>query len=404
MRKLSADSASRHLKRAAGAVVPHLPAPIRQRLFPSHLSWNRQDLSILPLVGDAPTRLLIAPANYAGQGHFWSQAVNTIPGVSAANLQYKSASRITFPADASISKAMSSQSLRWSRQASEYILKTFTHILIEAEQPFLGAVFGRDIYREIEAMLEAGITVGFVSHGSDLRTPALHRQLNPASPFNGPLEGLTEQLETSTERNHRLVSHFELPLFVPTPDLLPYCKGATWLPLTVDIPAWNALPRHSWPTKPRFLHVPSQPALKGTAVFRDVLRPLEREGRLEYRELSGLTPAEVRNEIAAADVVLDQLTMGLYSTTALEAMAAGKLVVAQVSEATRERITQLTGMVCPIIEATPSTLDSVITKLIEQPELFDSVRDASERYVREVHGPQAIVTALSGFLNLPSAS
>ena len=76
-------------------------------------------------------------------------------------------------------------------------------------------------------------------------------------------------------------------------------------------------PRTSGPV--RILHAPSHPASKGTPVIREGVRRLVESGvEIEYLELIGRPNAEVLAEIAASDLVLDEI----YSDTPMLALTA----------------------------------------------------------------------------------
>ena len=96
---------------------------------------------------------------------------------------------------------------------------------------------------------------------------------------------------------------------------------------------------------------------------------------------------------AGADVLLDQFRAGSYGVAACEAMAAGCIVVGQVSAQTRDVVRERTGLVLPIVEASPDTLEHILRELAGRDDL-DTPRAASVAFVREVHDGRASARAL----------
>ncbi len=101
--------------------------------------------------------------------------------------------------------------------------------------------------------------------------------------------------------------------------------------------------------------------------------------------------------IGDADIVVDQLRIGLYGVAAAEALAAGRIVVSYVGDAVRHRVRSLTGREVPIVEADPDTLGDVVTGLIAD-------RDAAERaaagpgFAAELHDGSRSALALTSWL------
>lgn len=387
--------------RIAGHLVPALPSGLRSRLVPPENAWSREDLKVVATPKPAPVRLLIARANYAGQGYHWARAAETLPGVTATNLAFVSdTDTIGAPADFAVRKSVGEFSRIWARRQRKSIKRNFTHVLIEAELPILGSLYEGDLIAEIQDLQSAGLRVGLVSHGSDTRLPSLHAQIEKDSPFHKRLDGLTEKLEQTTGKKLQMMDDLRLPEFVPTPELLCFRPDAQWLPLLTSLDPWvDALPTTLENRKPTVLHVPGgQPELKGTDSISPAMHRLADEGLIHYVEASGLSHTEMQELICEADVVVNQVGMGLYATVGVEAMLAGKIVIAQVWDSVRRHIREETGKDLPILEATRDTVYDVVRTIAEHPNDYRTLGAESREFALAAHSYRQAAHALEGFV------
>jgi hypothetical protein len=114
------------------------------------------------------------------------------------------------------------------------------------------------------------------------------------------------------------------------------------------------------------------------------LERLEAEGLIELTLIQGVPSGQMPAAFARADVVLDQFRAGSYGVAACEAMAAGCIVVGQVTSQVRDAVRERTGRDLPIIDATPTTLEAVLRELAADPDL-DSRRASMIEFVHSVH-------------------
>jgi glycosyltransferase involved in cell wall biosynthesis len=140
-------------------------------------------------------------------------------------------------------------------------------------------------------------------------------------------------------------------------------------------------------------HAPSVAAYKGTAWILPTLERLQQEGVIEFRLIQGVPSKDMPSAFADADVVIDQFRAGSYGVAACEAMAAGCVVVGQVSDQVRSTVYAETGTHVPIVEATPDSLEQTLRKLAEQ-EDFDGASARSVAFVNEVHDGRRAARAL----------
>lgn len=342
-----------------------------------------------------PTRVLIAPVNYSGQGIAWARALEAAdPAIAARNMAIDVPGGFSFAADLVVPVGTYHNDPDWQRRQLA-AARTATHVLIEAEEPPFGRLLGRSVEAQAEALISAGVDVAFLAHGTDVRLPSRHIRDNPLSYYDDPAVYLP-RAEALASRNIALLERSARPLFVSTPDLLVDVPSATWCPVVVDPQRWVAARSEDSPAARRPLrvaHAPSVAATKGTAMIMPVLDRLAAEGVIELSLLQGVSSAEMPAAFAAADVLLDQFRAGSYGVAACEAMAAGCIVVGQVSAQARGVVRDLTGLELPILEAAPDTLEATLRELAGRDDL-GALRASSVAFVCEVHDGRASARAL----------
>ncbi|HEY3557262.1 MAG TPA: hypothetical protein VGL05_07360 [Kribbella sp.] len=384
------------------AIREHLPAPlartagaVRRRL--RSLRYSYAQLPAFPPVATTPVRMLVGPTNSAGQGHAWAQAANTLPDVDAVSFTLQRKGQFEFTNDYGVPLAWFGQP-RWQRAQQQYVVENYTHVMVESLRPLFGARGHSDASADIEAMLAKGIDVSLLFHGSDIRLPSRHAKRERWSPFT-PGDELTDRLEPQARRHAELVESLGLPVFVSTVDLLDDVPDARWLPVAIDPAPWQqaARPLFAGP-KPIVAHVPSNAKLKGTQEIDEVLTDLQDRGLVEYRRITGVPHGSMPAVIGAADIVVDQLRIGLYGVAAAEALAAGRIVVSYVGDAVRRRVRSLAGREVPIVEADPSTLGDVLTGLIADRDAAAERATAGPGFVAELHDGRRSAEVLQSWL------
>ncbi len=396
----------RRLKEIRQEVVsrlsPALPRSIREQVIPKKYAWSYRDLRTVAKTKPGEVRGLIAPANFAAQGYYWARAAELLPDVSCVNLRfYRPESTVNEPADFDVPINVGQFSHLWARKQQQILKMEFTHVLLEAEMPLFGALYNADIEAEIRALQHAGLKVATVAHGSDVRLPSLHRELEPSSPFFDPLDGITDILEQKVTRNLKILDRLGLPEFVSTPDLLEFRPKAKWLPTYVTPDRWLELPLRPQTIKPpKVLQlIPQNPHLKGTIPISDVLRQLHHERTIELVQVTRIPTSEMPALIGTVDIVVEQVGMGLYGVLGLESMLAGKVVVAQVWDSVRRQITADTGLNLPIVEANARTLHTVIKELASDPDRRARLSVESRNFAAEAHSKVKVAGVLGTFFH-----
>ncbi|MGW6196172.1 hypothetical protein ACWF0M_08475 [Kribbella sp. NPDC055110] len=387
---------------ATMTIREHLPAPlartagaVRRRL--RGLRYSYAQLPAFPPAATTPVRMLVGPTNSAGQGHAWAQAAKTLPDVSAVSFALHRKGQFQFADDYGVPLAWFGQP-RWQRAQEQYVVENSTHVMVESLRPIFGARGVSDASDDIETMLGKGIDVSLLFHGSDIRLPSRHAKRERWSPFT-PGDELTDRLEPQARRHAELVESLHLPVFVSTVDLLDDVPNAQWLPVAIDPTPWQQAARPLFAgEKPVVAHVPSNAKLKGTEEIDAVLTGLHESGQIEYRRITGVPHEQMASVIGDADIVVDQLRIGLYGVAAAEALAAGRIVVSYVGDAVRQRVRSLTGREVPIVEADPDTLGDVVTGLIADRDAAAEAAAAGPGFVAELHDGRRSAEVLRSWL------
>ncbi len=140
----------------------------------------------------------------------------------------------------------------------------------------------------------------------------------------------------------------------------------------------------------KIVHAPNHTHFKGSHFLEDAIRSLQDQGHnIEYIRLHGVSNAEVLKAFSEADLVADQFIGGFYGYTALEAMAFGKPVLSYIRE--NMQVPQH----CPIINTTPSTLETTLKWCINNREDLIEIGKKSREFIINNYSLEAIALQFS---------
>lgn len=373
------DAIAAGVDRLQGATVPAPPLP---------------DLT-------KPYRLLIGPVNYAGQGYRWARAAESSGLVSARNYVHTGNNPFGYAADHLVTWRTSEHSRAWQRSMLDVIRSDYTHVLIEACFPILGGMFRGDVRRQVALLQDAGVKVGIVGHGTDVRLPSNHLHSTPYSHFG---EGADEwapvdQIERNVAENLALIADLDVPVFVSTAGLLTDLPTAHLLGVVIEPDRWATSEPTLVRERLRVIHAPTQTHVKGTRLIEPTVRTLAQEGLIDYVELEGVAHDDMPAVFGAADVILDQFRVGDYGVGACEAMAAGRIVLTHVTSQVREEVERRAGMPLPIPEVTIDSLEHVLRDIADRREHYRALAATGPEFVRRLHdGSFSRDTLLRDFL------
>lgn len=223
-------------------------------------------------------------------------------------------------------------------------------------------------------------------NGSDCRTSDVAAALHPA---RARIVDPARDREIALHR--RIAGRLAQAAVVQDLELVDYLRGAFEriyvAPFAIDMAAVErAEPAHEstgdGPLK--VLHAPSNRFVKGS----DAIEAAVRAAGVELVTVTG-SHEEVLDEIARADVVVDQLNAETPGVLSAEAMALGKPVLCEYVES------KLAGFArpCPVVTATAETLRDRLLELAADPERRARLGLAGREYARSVHAPERAAAA-----------
>ena len=315
-------------------------------------------------------RVLLGPYNTAGGASRLSKALRDA-GIDAesAAVDRSRARPLYWPPDRLLPP-------RWEGRAWDRHLATFTHFLLWSGL----SLKGHNRWFDQDSFPKAAV----VATGSELRLPLVHKQLEPYSPFGD--DALSQKLIVYSARFHQRFVRNPLPLFVLNAGMIDY-RPSTWLPIIADpVSAPPPLIRK----RPVVLYAPTNGLLKG-AQYVDALEP---DGYDFHRPDGLISPAEMEQAIADCDILIGGLCLGDFGHTETQGLAAGKLVVANLSP----RVVGHMPEGPPFVHATPDTLASVLADVVANRDKYRPLAaQGVEWWDKYASGPFS-VQQLGGFL------
>lgn len=388
------------IARAALGIVPDR---LLARLMPRSLRWDPAEMVVARPTGRDRVRLLITPANSAGQAYRWGVAAQShLADVAAVNLMSATARArlFGFPSDVIVPDSGFVFASGWQRRQRDAILSEFTHVLLESGQYMYGSRPGATPRQVADHARDRGVSVGLLWHGSDIRVPSEHASWEQDSPFGvhgGYPPDATRVLERNARDRRRMFSASGMSVFVSTPGLLEV-PGSRWLPVVVDPQIWRVEEPPLQRERLIVAYAPSNSPMKGDLSIDTQLTELEAEGIIDYRRVQGVPYAEMPTLYRGADVVLDQFRLGDYGVAACEAMAAGRVVVGHVHEEVRARVREVTGKPLPIVESRFHEVGETIRRLSSDRAAYSEQASHGPDFVRAVHDGRMAARVLSEFL------
>ena len=345
--------------------------------------------------------LLIGPLNTASQGTAWASSLRRT-GRQAECVAFDG--RVARVIERRLLRDSSDRALPhyrlaptlWRAHRIRHVLGRATHVLNESNFPFTRDPKRARFVDEVPELAHSGIRSACVFHGSDIRNPDLAIELEPHSFFRDVDKVTRARMAAVAEANRERVIRSGVPTFVTTADLLDHLPGSRLLPLTIDTGLWSAATTPFRTTIPRVLHRTgggSTPT-KGTVEIVPVLDELERQGRIRVVRSDVVHHTKMKALIESADIVVDQIRSGAYGVTAIEAMALGRLVVANINP----RVEAAMGGDVPIVNADPSNFRDALEEVLQDVPAAQATAGAGRAFVQRWHCGRAASIALTEFL------
>ncbi|WP_072681729.1 glycosyltransferase [Arcobacter sp. LA11] len=141
-------------------------------------------------------------------------------------------------------------------------------------------------------------------------------------------------------------------------------------------------------SRPKILHIPTEPLVKGTKYIVEAVEKLKNDGYdFEFVLKRQLTQEELYREIVDCDIYVDELRCGSHGVTAIEAMCAGKPTLTYI----REDLVDNYPEDLPIVNANPDTIYDVLKDLITDSQKRHNIGEVSRKYVEKYHDIKVVV-------------
>jgi len=169
-----------------------------------------------------------------------------------------------------------------------------------------------------------------------------------------------------------------------------FCNKVYLIRIAVD--HRNIIPYYPSETKkiPLIVHAPTDRYLKGTDNVISAIKRLRAYATFEYVQVENMTNAQALEWIKKADIVIDQVRLGIYATLSIESMLMGKPVVAYI----RDDLIRKYPEGLPIVSANPLTLENKLYELIQSPSLRYELGVKGREYAEINHDPERIARQL----------
>ncbi len=251
-------------------------------------------------------------------------------------------------------------------------------------------------YLDLPLLKRLGKRIVVTFQGCDARIKTLSRkQFGTSACAECDVAWCTPQMDEIRHKRIRKVFAYADKVFALNPDLLHFLPGAEFLPYaSVNPVEWTAgasYSRRSADVGPiRIIHMPTNRSIKGTKYIEQACAQLRAEGMLVELVLVEHVPHDqVKNLIAQADVVVDQLLIGWYGASAVEAMALGKPVLCYLRDDDLKRFVPFHDRI-PIVRTTKETLVDDLRGLLRNLAQRGEIGSAGRRFVEEWHDPLKI--------------
>jgi glycosyltransferase involved in cell wall biosynthesis len=208
------------------------------------------------------------------------------------------------------------------------------------------------------------------------RNPYFYRPADPARD-----EGTRRYLKALSRYCRYVATDCEMAEYVE-----PYFEQVFTFRQPVDIECFPYTPPNL-DRPPVFLHVPTEPHVKGTEQIVAAFERLRAEGlRFEFRSMRRLTQPQFYRELLDCDVYVDELRCGSHGVTAVEALAAGKPTVTYI----RPDLIPKYPAEMPFVNANPDTVLEVLRELVRDDERRLALALQSRHYAERYHDARVV--------------
>ncbi|MCK4632813.1 MAG: glycosyltransferase family 1 protein [candidate division Zixibacteria bacterium] len=190
-------------------------------------------------------------------------------------------------------------------------------------------------------------------------------------------ELIKKRLEiVSAHMSHCIVTDWELNEYVKD-----FFEHVHVLPVSMNLEKYH--PQEKKPDKNRFLivHAPTAPEIKGTPHIVKAIEELQPDHNFEFKLVQGMAHEEARKIYEQADLIIDQIRVGVHGLLAVENMAMGKPVITWISDFMTEKYPPE----LPLIRANPDTIKEQIEWALNNRDALAEIGCNGRKYVEKYH-------------------
>ena len=340
----------------------------------------------------APLRILHAPRNIANQAGYAAAGLRRLG--HHVEVWEDRPSAFGFPADRVLDYESREPRVAWDAVLEALDRFDILHFhfgmtLLPPDWSGLPPFWDLPLYRAL------GKRVFFTFHGTDARIRRIHEEVNPWSHYwlrAAPPD------DDRTEKALEVIRTYADGMLVVSVNLLHFVPQATLLPRVIDLHEWPEL-QPVQRERPVIVHAPSRRETKGTDLVLATLDELAAEGvAFDLRLLEGVPHSRVRAEIAAGDILVDNIIAGAYGLVSMEAMACSRVAVANLSDAVR-----LAHPDAPVVHVDPTTFGARMRELIAAVAERRRLAALGRPFVARVHDADVIAARLVEAYTAPAS-
>lgn len=232
--------------------------------------------------------------------------------------------------------------------------------------------------------------------GSDIRNPEIEFADNPyyKAVFNNGYEYPYESAENSRSTQLKFArAGFDV---IAMPGMGQYIdKNIFPNPYKVfqriDTSKFEFSPPKSENKRPLIVHAPTAPVGKGTIYIEKAIENLRKNHNFDFVLIKNMKHNEALENIKKCDLYIDQLISGNYGMAAMEAMAFGKPVISYMKDSVL--INEFPND-CPIVNANPSNIESVIQTILSNKSILIETGVKSRNYILKYHEINNVIPIL----------
>lgn len=202
--------------------------------------------------------------------------------------------------------------------------------------------------------------------------------------------GFNDAKEAEKSKRVEKIRMYADALIVPDYEVLEYVSGAEVVPLTYDADTISKIKtKTSTGNKIKILHAPSNRIIKGTDKIIEVVSRIKRDFfkkyDIDFKLIENVNHDQALDNYAEADIIIDQLRLGMYATLSIESMALGKPVVCYIRDDVAKNYPD-----CPVVNASFDNLYEKLKMLIEDKNKRFELGKKGIEYAKKHHHPTVI--------------